>query len=309
MNRGSYRYAVDLTARVHTADHDHHPVAVTAARVVDLSRTGAGLVLTVPSSFEMAFGRPIRLAVDDAMNGHPIVRQWLGRVTHAHDHDRDGLRLGVLFATGRPRADAGDIPPVRTPAPACASWPPSPLLSDAFPTPLPSLFWPFERLGIPSPSHAASASALLGLAADQASKAWAWSGPGGVFDLVPGLLAVAPVENPGALASLAGGLPLTAPLCALSALALAALAHRRTPSRAGARPCQSTAASLGAGLLAAGVLGNSADRLALGYVRDFLVSGLAPHWAFNLADLFLVLGALTVAAARLAPTPKGITSE
>jgi lipoprotein signal peptidase len=52
-------------------------------------------------------------------------------------------------------------------------------------------------------------------------------------------------------------------------------------------------------VLAAGLLGNSADRLALGYVRDFLVTGLLPHWSFNLADVFLITGALTLLTARL----------
>jgi lipoprotein signal peptidase len=44
------------------------------------------------------------------------------------------------------------------------------------------------------------------------------------------------------------------------------------------------------GLAASGIAGNSLDRLALGYVRDFLVSSLWPIWVFNLADVFILLG-------------------
>lgn len=152
--------------------------------------------------------------------------------------------------------------------------------------------------------------ALAGLAADQSSKAWAWSQPaatvrasGRVLDL----LDVAPSANAGTVASLADGLPLTALLCAVGALALAALA----PCWAGRVPAPGIpaahAGAVGSGLLVAGLVGNATDRLALGYVRDFLVSGLFPHWAFNLADVFLVLGALALLATRfgLVWTPRG----
>src|SRR5947209_1434941 len=44
------------------------------------------------------------------------------------------------------------------------------------------------------------------------------------------------------------------------------------------------------GLLSAGMLGNSADRLVLGYVRDFLVATPFPTLIFNLADVLIVLG-------------------
>ena len=150
--------------------------------------------------------------------------------------------------------------------------------------------------------------ALAGLAADQSSKAWAWSQPaaavtvtatasGGMLDL----LGIAPSANAGTVASLADGLPLTALLCAIGAIALAALA----PCWAGRAPAPGLPAlhggAVGSGLLVAGLVGNATDRLALGYVRDFLVSGLFPHWAFNLADVFLVLGALALLAAQFRP--------
>ncbi|MGC1722997.1 MAG: signal peptidase II [Isosphaeraceae bacterium] len=46
------------------------------------------------------------------------------------------------------------------------------------------------------------------------------------------------------------------------------------------------------GLLLAGALGNQMDRLALGYVRDYVMLGIRPTDIFNTADMFMVLGAL-----------------
>ena len=46
------------------------------------------------------------------------------------------------------------------------------------------------------------------------------------------------------------------------------------------------------GLLLAGALGNQVDRLALGYVRDYVMLGIRPTDIFNTADMFMVLGAL-----------------
>ena len=60
------------------------------------------------------------------------------------------------------------------------------------------------------------------------------------------------------------------------------------------------------GLLSAGVLGNAADRLALGYVRDFLVTTLWLVWIFNLADIFIVLGFLLLLGSWAASRPARI---
>jgi lipoprotein signal peptidase len=211
-----------------------------------------------------------------------VDRQWSGRVAHAHVGS-DGTRVGVAIAWP-------DGPGAR-PEPARRD-PPWSIASrdDGDDHRLGLLRGAAGRgVGDLSVSWAVPALALAGLTVDQLSKAWADSvGPG--FDLVAGLLAVGPAENFGAVASLADDLPLTAPLCAAGALALAALSV--SSRRVG------TADALGAGVLAAGLLGNSADRLALGYVRDFLVTGLLPNWSFNLADVFLITGALTLLTAR-----------
>jgi signal peptidase II len=50
--------------------------------------------------------------------------------------------------------------------------------------------------------------------------------------------------------------------------------------------------ALAGGLLLGGILGNQYDRLALGYVRDFLVLAKRPYQVFNSGDVFMVLGGL-----------------
>jgi lipoprotein signal peptidase len=137
----------------------------------------------------------------------------------------------------------------------------------------------------------ALAVAAAGLLLDQASKAWAWSAVptrDAIVDLLPGALSIAPVANHGALANLAGSHSGTSMFCAMASLVLAAMA----PGWA----AQGRASAMGAGLVAAGLVGNAGDRLALGFVRDFLTSPHLPGWTFNLADLFLLLGAGMLAA-------------
>jgi lipoprotein signal peptidase len=96
---------------------------------------------------------------------------------------------------------------------------------------------------------------------------------------------------------------MTAPLCALQGVAVCS-AVAWGARRRGDRWRQHDAAF--AGLLGAGVLGNATDRLALGYVRDFLVVTLCPGWIFNLADVFILVGFLLLlgswAATRLVTT-------
>jgi lipoprotein signal peptidase len=55
---------------------------------------------------------------------------------------------------------------------------------------------------------------------------------------------------------------------------------------------------LAGALLLAGILGNTADRLALGHVRDFLVTWAVPNIAFNFADLLVVAGCAFLLTAR-----------
>ncbi len=248
-SRSSFRGRVDLPGWVFAADQP-----ALAARAIDLSRTGIGLVCA--GSRSPAVGEVVRVAVRDPEagqgQGQGIDRQWSGRVTHSRKAT-DRVRVGVAFDW--------PVGPGARSASAVRESPGVVVLGRSEPG---------NRLG----DWAIPALAMAGFAADQISKGWADS----------------TVENPGALASLAGELTLTAPLCAVGALAVAALTFSRF------RDSRSPASVAGAGLLGAGLLGNSADRLALGYVRDFLVSGLLPRWSFNLADLFLVAGALALLA-------------
>ena len=53
------------------------------------------------------------------------------------------------------------------------------------------------------------------------------------------------------------------------------------------------------GLLLAGALGNQVDRLALGYVRDYVILAIRPTDIFNTADVFMVFGAVLLLGSLL----------
>jgi signal peptidase II len=134
--------------------------------------------------------------------------------------------------------------------------------------------------------------AMAGFLADHASKAWAFTSPAvsaGARDVVPGLITAILAQNDGAVAHLAGGSPMTPAICALNGLVMFAVAFwwlQRRRERWRGRD------AVFAGLLFAGMLGNSIDRLALGFVRDFILTPLWPVLIFNLADVFIILGFL-----------------
>lgn len=300
--RGSYRYPVDLHAWVHAEGR-----APVEARVVDLSRTGAGLWVASSSpagpaaadnrrrrSRRVDRGLSVRLAVTDVVGDRPVAQQWRGRVTHDHPAV-DGLRrVGVVFdGQGQAGAVAGADP-------SGLPWPISVLTAG------PDGPVDGPGAGTAGLDAIASAVALAGVVLDQASKAWAWSWSAGAVHLVSDLLAVVPSANAGTVASLADNLPLTPRLCALGALALAAVAPGWAARASDHGTFGGPLPAIGGGLLVAGLVGNATDRLALGYVRDFLVSTALPNWAFNLADVFLVAGAIALLAAR---RPRPTTSE
>ena len=138
--------------------------------------------------------------------------------------------------------------------------------------------------------------ALIGVTVDQASKAWAFASPSdlaGPRELAPGLVAAVLARNDGAVAHLAGGRPMTATICALNGFIMIGVVAWWFYGCV--EPWRRRDAAF-VGLLFAGMLGNSIDRLALGYVRDFLVATLWPVLIFNLADVFIVLGVLLMLA-------------
>ncbi|WP_299037339.1 signal peptidase II [uncultured Pseudokineococcus sp.] len=108
-------------------------------------------------------------------------------------------------------------------------------------------------------------------------------------ELVPGVLDLYLLYNPGAAFSLATGLTWVLTLVAVAVVVAVALMARRLGSRAWA---------LTLGLLLGGALGNLTDRLlrepgfGVGHVVDFLR---LPRWpVFNLADTAIVVAAVLV---------------
>jgi lipoprotein signal peptidase len=136
---------------------------------------------------------------------------------------------------------------------------------------------------------------LMGVLTDQASKSWASLRAVEPHVLVPGYLAAYSVRNTGSLLGLGGdraptntGIALLSIACAslLVRMAYADRAHWREPDY------------LAGAMVLAGIFGNAWDRLALGHVRDFLVTWATPTVAFNVADLLVVVGGVSLLLAR-----------
>ena len=136
---------------------------------------------------------------------------------------------------------------------------------------------------------------LMGLAADQSSKSWASSRAAEPRILVPGYLAAYSVQNAGATLGVNGDQAWTSTVFAMfgivcaSIVGLVAYRDRTTWRRA---DC------LAGALLLAGIFGNTVDRVALGHVRDFLVTWVLPTLVFNVADLLVVVGCVALFMAR-----------
>jgi signal peptidase II len=136
---------------------------------------------------------------------------------------------------------------------------------------------------------------VIGVLADQASKSWASLQAIEPHLLVPGYLAAYLVPNPGAILGFGGDRAWSSTALVLLGAActvlLAGLSRRdRVPWRG--------ADCLASSLFLAGILGNNIDRVALGYVRDFLVAWAVPTVVFNVADLFVAVGSVSLLIAR-----------
>ena len=157
----------------------------------------------------------------------------------------------------------------------------------------------------PSPGPESHRSRLLfvvagiALAVDQLSKAWAfasWRGSAAIHEVMPGLYAGAQGRNYGSLYSLDGvdNSPMTRIVLTLLGLVSVGIMIRwAVLDREHWRGLD----AVGGALVFAGAAGNLVDRMALGYVRDFLIIGLRPHDIFNPADAFMIFGGLLLAAA------------
>jgi lipoprotein signal peptidase len=136
---------------------------------------------------------------------------------------------------------------------------------------------------------------VLGLLADQATKSWASVRAAEPRLLVPGYLGAYAVPNAGSFLGVGRERALTSTVSALLGLACAALLVRIAYTDRGR---WRGADYLAVALLLAGMLGNTMDRLALGHVRDFLVTWAIPTLAFNVADLLVVAGGAALLMAR-----------
>jgi lipoprotein signal peptidase len=136
---------------------------------------------------------------------------------------------------------------------------------------------------------------LIGLLADQLSKSWASLRATEPRMVVSGYLAAYSVPNAGCILGLGGDRAGTNTVFALLGLACTTLLVRvayADPRWWRVPDC------LAGALLLAGIFGNTADRLALGHVRDFLVTWAIPTLAFNVADLLAVTGGALLLTAR-----------
>jgi lipoprotein signal peptidase len=128
---------------------------------------------------------------------------------------------------------------------------------------------------------------LIGLLADQRSKAWASSLPIAPRVLVPGYVIAYPMQNAGMILGDGRSHALNSTILALFGIALGA---RMVQMIYADRRRWRTGDWLAGALLLGGMAGNTWDRLVLGHVRDFIVTRAAPTVIFNVADVLVVAG-------------------
>jgi signal peptidase II len=156
--------------------------------------------------------------------------------------------------------------------------------------------------------YLAAAVAVVGLAIDQAVKAWVQAelSPMGMMTLIPDLLTLHYTRNPGIAFSLIPELPVIVriPLFGLITLAAAAIIIHLLRLA----PPDAVRAPVALGLVLAGAFGNQVDRFHYTYVIDYLlISRYYP--IFNFADACITAGIallildLLLAPKALAPEP------
>jgi signal peptidase II len=136
---------------------------------------------------------------------------------------------------------------------------------------------------------------IMGLLADQASKFWASHQAAQPRVLVAGYLAACSVPNAGSILGYGGDYASTSILLALLGIASAMLLVQFACTD---RWRWQGPEFLASALVMAGIVGNTVDRLALGHVRDFLVTSATPTLVFNVADLLVVVGSVSLLMAR-----------
>lgn len=142
---------------------------------------------------------------------------------------------------------------------------------------VPSLRW---RLAV------AGALAAVFLLADQVTKLAVRDAVSHGFagtDLIPGVLGLRYVENIGASFSIGEGL---SPLFALFAVAVVC----GSVAYLVRAPLVSRLEVIGLGMVAGGAIGNAIDRVALGFVTDFIATLFVDFPVFNIADIGITCG-------------------
>lgn len=130
---------------------------------------------------------------------------------------------------------------------------------------------------------------------DLASRSIPAGQPGGPTELIGSLVRIAKTYNDGAIF---GFLDTSAMLmAALTLLVIAGITWYEWRHAGGMGPL----VTIGLGLLLGGAVGNLIDRLAYGYVVDFVDVGLgdARWYAWNIADAAVFIGIITLFAAAL----------
>ena len=134
---------------------------------------------------------------------------------------------------------------------------------------------------------------LAALLLDWASKVWVQASlrEGETREIIPGFFNLTPGFNPGAIFGSLTGLPEWARFLLFTLAGVAALVYFGHLFLRAATPAMERTAL---GLILGGAMGNGLDRLMHGHVVDFLDFVLAGwhYWTFNLADSFIVAGAL-----------------
>lgn len=127
---------------------------------------------------------------------------------------------------------------------------------------------------------------VFAIGADQVTKALLSKG---AMQFIPGFIRFEPVRNEGMAWGLMNGVNWFVPAVSVVTVIILALfiwvliKHRRI---------MPPAISLGFAMVIGGAAGNLIDRIALGYVRDFICTEFISFPVFNVADIFVTVGAL-----------------
>ena len=147
---------------------------------------------------------------------------------------------------------------------------------------------------------AAGALALAFVAADRATKAWVLATlaqTGGTLEVLPGIVGFRFAANTGAAFSLGEGMGWL--FVVLAAVMVAALLWYLATE-----PIVSKLEVVGLGMVLGGAVGNAIDRVALGYVVDFIATEFIDFPVFNVADIGVTVGVVlaVIGFAFLNPT-------